>query len=134
MATLTATPSELYLYGADATDLSAAFWIAMLEGIPAGNVTGDLNVATTWTNSSKPVIAVGAPALDNMMGADSSYLNFCNVQAWYNNAALGPIDGCGTTALDSLELSLAQIQAALAGTTPSTSITPCSYNGVSCTN
>lgn len=37
--------SELYLCGASTKEPSAAFWIAMNQGVPAGNVTGDWDVA-----------------------------------------------------------------------------------------
>jgi len=105
----TFTSSELYLYGASTKELSAAFWIAMNHSVPAGNVTGDLDVATAWASNSKPVVVVGNVSLDNMMSSGNDYTNFCNIQDWYNSSAKGPTDGCASSALDSLELSNSQI-------------------------
>ncbi len=130
-----APATGLYLYGATNQDLVAALWIAENQGVPTANVTGELDVANGWVSSSLPTIAVGGPALNNLMGESSSYVDFCSYQSWYNTPAQGPINGCGATGLDSWKLGLAQVEAAIAGSLPSdyTSVTPCTYNGVACT-
>ena len=119
--------NNLRLYGATSTDLTAALWIAEGNSIPTGNVTGEIDIATAWLNDNYAVITVGSTALDKVLAADSSYVDYCSYQTW-SSSSPGPINGCGQTALDSWELSRAQVLGALNGTPPSdyTSVSPCS--------
>ncbi len=108
--------ATVYFYGADKTDLTAAFFTALALGIPVSQVTGDLSLAERWVSSSDPVIAVGGAALNNLLDHNPSWISFCNLASWRASPSYGPLDGCGTTGLDSLEITYALANNALNGT------------------
>jgi|GEM_PF-4191447 len=117
--------ATVYFYGADKTDLSGAFFTVMALGVPASQITGDLSLAETWVSNAKPVIAVGGAALNNLLSSNSSWISFCNYSSWQTSASYGPIDGCGATGYDSLQITYALADNALNGTSISGIPTQC---------
>jgi hypothetical protein len=113
-------------------DLTAAFWVALTLSIPVNQITGDLALANSWVSSSLPVIGVGLASMEKLLGENSSYVNFCNYSAWQSSPSKGPIDGCGTTALDSLQVAYYLAHNALSGTSLSGMPTQCQINSTSC--
>lgn len=121
--------ASVYFYGSDPLELTNAMWAALDLSLPVENITSDVNQAVQWLTSGYAVVACGGtglPGLLNAMCADTTnfpngigtgsgqFTMFCDYYSDYNTTAYGPMVGAGSTAMESLQLTVAQAQSAIA--------------------
>lgn len=118
------SPSNIFLYAADAGDYANAESIAGTYGLPFGNVTGSFAAAWTAVASGKfLVIAVGAQANDALYYNPSGWAGLATGTTPFSIVSGAPVDtlpgknlyenAAGTTGTDTMEIATDYVEYAL---------------------